>query len=218
MMMVLSFGTFALADAGSEPDWTGYNDLIAKIKSETDMAERVTLMHQAEDQLMDTGAIIPIYYYNDIYMREVPVAGVAEIITKQLRNGGVFLCADDGKRSNVMTIGWGGLNVFFGDYCFLAPVRKSRFSYGLLQKNGAFTISVPLKDMRAELNFAGTKSGRDMASALKLGNRTMMMEQGEIILDIAGEERDRMQVDDLLKRYAGRQGKQLDNDRMLLSR
>ena len=29
MMMVLSFGTFALADAGSEPDWTAYNDLIA---------------------------------------------------------------------------------------------------------------------------------------------------------------------------------------------
>ena len=58
----------------------------------------------------------------------------------------------------------------------------------------------------------------NMASALKLGNRTIMMEQGEIILDIRGEERARMQVDDLLKRYAGRQGKQLDNDRMLLSR
>ena len=58
----------------------------------------------------------------------------------------------------------------------------------------------------------------NMASALKLGNRTIMMEQGEIILDIRGEERARMQVDDLLKRYAGRQGKQLDNNRMLLSR
>ena len=43
--MVLSFGTFALADAGSEPDWTCYNDLIAKIKADTDMADRVTLMH-----------------------------------------------------------------------------------------------------------------------------------------------------------------------------
>ena len=95
-------------------------------------------------------------------MREVPVSEVAEIIAKQLRNGGVFLCAGDGTRSNVMTIGWGGLNVFFGDFCFLAPVRKSRFTYGLLQKNGAFTVSVPLTDMRAELNFAGTKSGRDV--------------------------------------------------------
>ena len=73
--MVLSFGTFALADAGSEPDWTGYNDLIAKIKSDTDMADRVTLMHQAEDQLMDTGAIVPLYYYNDLYMAKADLKG-----------------------------------------------------------------------------------------------------------------------------------------------
>jgi len=57
----------------------------------------------------------------------------------------------------------------------------------------------------------------NMQSALALGNRTMMMECGKIILDIAGEERRNMQVEDLLKRYSGRQGKKLDNDRMLLS-
>ncbi|MCE5342707.1 MAG: ATP-binding cassette domain-containing protein, partial [Eubacteriales bacterium] len=56
----------------------------------------------------------------------------------------------------------------------------------------------------------------NMQNALTLGNRTIMMEQGEIILDIAGEERAHMQVEDLLKRYSGRQGKQLSNDRMLL--
>jgi putative ABC transport system ATP-binding protein len=57
----------------------------------------------------------------------------------------------------------------------------------------------------------------NMKNALALGNRTIMMEQGEIILDIAGEERAGMRVEDLLKRYSGRQGRQLDNDRMLLS-
>jgi putative tryptophan/tyrosine transport system ATP-binding protein len=56
----------------------------------------------------------------------------------------------------------------------------------------------------------------NMQNALALGNRTIMMEQGEIILDIAGEERAHMQVEDLLKRYSGRQGRRLDNDRMLL--
>ena len=58
----------------------------------------------------------------------------------------------------------------------------------------------------------------NMRSALALGNRTLMMEQGKIILDIAGEDRARLQVEDLLKLYSGRQGKQLDNDRMLLSK
>ena len=38
----------------------------------------------------------------------------------------------------------------------------------------------------------------DMASALRLGNRTIMMENGAIALDIKGEERDKMTVDKLM--------------------
>lgn len=50
------------------PDWTEYDALIAEIKSTTDFANRVKLMHEAEDILMDSGAILPIYYYNDLFM------------------------------------------------------------------------------------------------------------------------------------------------------
>jgi peptide/nickel transport system substrate-binding protein/oligopeptide transport system substrate-binding protein len=57
------------------PDWTEYDSLIAQIKSTTDFAERVTLMHQAEDILMATGAVLPIYYYNDLYMMKPSVEG-----------------------------------------------------------------------------------------------------------------------------------------------
>ncbi len=56
----------------------------------------------------------------------------------------------------------------------------------------------------------------NMQSALAVGSRTMMMERGRVILDVAGEERASMKVEDLLRRYSGVQGKQLDNDRMLL--
>lgn len=56
----------------------------------------------------------------------------------------------------------------------------------------------------------------NMQSALAVGSRTLMMERGRIILDVAGEERAQMKVGDLLHRYSGAQGKQLDNDRMLL--
>ena len=65
----------ALADAGSEPDWTEYNKLIADIKATTDFAKRAEMMHQAEDILMDTGAIVPIYYYNDQYMAREGLTG-----------------------------------------------------------------------------------------------------------------------------------------------
>ncbi|MCR4623021.1 MAG: peptide ABC transporter substrate-binding protein [Clostridiales bacterium] len=65
----------ALADAGSEPDWKEYDALIAEIKMTTDFEKRAELMHQAEDILMDTGAIVPIYYYNDVYMAKDGLTG-----------------------------------------------------------------------------------------------------------------------------------------------
>ena len=33
-------------------------------------------MHQAEDMLMETNAVIPVYYYNDIYMQKDYVDGI----------------------------------------------------------------------------------------------------------------------------------------------
>lgn len=57
-------------------DWSKYDDLIAQIKSSTDFSKRVDLMHQAEDMLMSTYCVIPIYYYNDIYMQKSYVDGI----------------------------------------------------------------------------------------------------------------------------------------------
>ena len=52
-----------------------YDVLISKIKGETDTEKRYALMHKAEDLLMSTGAICPIYYYTDIYMISKNVDG-----------------------------------------------------------------------------------------------------------------------------------------------
>ena len=57
----------------------------------------------------------------------------------------------------------------------------------------------------------------NMQSALDLGNRTLMMHQGRIILDIAGEERSHLTVPDLMERFRALNGAGLNNDRMLLS-
>ena len=57
----------------------------------------------------------------------------------------------------------------------------------------------------------------NMQSALELGNRTIMMNAGKIILDVTGEERAHMTVADLLDRFKQAAGKALDNDRMRLS-
>ena len=57
----------------------------------------------------------------------------------------------------------------------------------------------------------------NMQSALELGNRTLMMDKGNIIFDVEGEERSKLGVNDLLERFKLAAGKVLDNDRMLLS-
>ena len=57
----------------------------------------------------------------------------------------------------------------------------------------------------------------NMHQALELGNRTLMMDSGHIVLDIQGAQREKMTVDDLLAKFKDQAGKQLDNDRILLS-
>ncbi len=57
-------------------DWGTYDELITTIRTTTDFAEREALMHQAEDMLMNTGALLPLYYYNDVYMQKDYVSNV----------------------------------------------------------------------------------------------------------------------------------------------
>ncbi len=52
-----------------------YDVLMEKIKSCTDNTKRYAMMHIAEDMLMDTGCIVPLYYYTDLYMIDDTVTG-----------------------------------------------------------------------------------------------------------------------------------------------
>ena len=57
----------------------------------------------------------------------------------------------------------------------------------------------------------------NMQQALSMGNRTLMMDDGKIVLDVEGKERENMTVTDLLEKFHTKAGKDLDNDRILLS-
>lgn len=67
-----------VSDAFIDPitEWSAYDDLVARIKTETNKQKRTELMHQAEDMLMANGCVIPLYYYNDVYMVKDYVSGV----------------------------------------------------------------------------------------------------------------------------------------------
>lgn len=57
----------------------------------------------------------------------------------------------------------------------------------------------------------------NLQDALSLGNRTLMMDEGEVVLDISGEERQKMTIQELLERFTVYRHKQFVNDRALLS-
>ena len=67
-----------VSDAFIDPvaDWAQYDEMIAQIKAETDYAKRTELMHEAEDILMSNYCVIPLYYYNDIYLQKDYVSGM----------------------------------------------------------------------------------------------------------------------------------------------
>ncbi|MBQ7542997.1 MAG: peptide ABC transporter substrate-binding protein [Clostridia bacterium] len=52
-----------------------YDVLISKIKTCTDQVLRYKLMHLAEDMLMQTGCLCPLYFYTDLYMIDDSVDG-----------------------------------------------------------------------------------------------------------------------------------------------
>lgn len=57
----------------------------------------------------------------------------------------------------------------------------------------------------------------NMADALRVGNRLIMMNSGKIIFDVSGEEKKKLTTADLLEKFKISAGEELNNDRMLLS-
>ncbi len=56
-----------------------YDVLISEIKKCSDMEKRYSMMHLAEDMLMATGCLTPIYYYTDLYMASSKIEGFYSI-------------------------------------------------------------------------------------------------------------------------------------------
>lgn len=105
-------------------------------------------------------------------VKEIAYNEYAQEVIRQLAHGGVFLTVKDPdqNRANIMTIGWGTLGYMWRKPIFMVMVRYSRHTYGLLEKAGEFTVSVPLnQDRSKELLICGRQSGRDTDKFLACG-------------------------------------------------
>ena len=56
----------------------------------------------------------------------------------------------------------------------------------------------------------------NMKDAIAHGNRLIMMKDGQVILNISGEEKKKLTVEDLLEKFNSASGEEFSNDRMIL--
>ena len=94
-------------------------------------------------------------------MRDVDIMAVFEGVMKQIKEG-AFLTVKAGEALNTMTIGWATIGFAWRKPIMMVMVRNSRHTFSLIEKAADFTVSVPTGDMKKEIAYCGTKSGRDV--------------------------------------------------------
>ncbi len=86
---------------------------------------------------------------------------VADEAMRGIRKG-AFLTVKAGDALNTMTIGWATIGFIWQKPILMVAVRDSRHTFGIMEKAADFTVTIPSGDMKKEVAFCGTKSGRDV--------------------------------------------------------
>jgi flavin reductase (DIM6/NTAB) family NADH-FMN oxidoreductase RutF len=92
-------------------------------------------------------------------MKHIDYMAVANKVMTQIKNG-AFLTVKAEVQLNTMTIGWATVGIVWSKPIMMVAVRNTRHTFGIMEKATDFTVSFPKDDMKKELTFCGTKSGR----------------------------------------------------------
>ena len=84
-------------------------------------------------------------------------------------------------------------------------------------KTAAKVLSLT-EELVSENNLTTLMVTHNRKDAIAIGNRLIMMNNGKVIYDVAGEEKKKLTVDDLLIKFTEASGEELSNDRMMLAK
>lgn len=85
-----------------------------------------------------------------------------------------------------------------------------------LDPKTAVKVLTATNDIVTENNLTTVMITHNMKDAITYGNRLIMMMDGQIILDIRGEEKKKLTVEDLLHRFEAVSGEEFANDKVIL--
>ncbi len=83
-------------------------------------------------------------------------------------------------------------------------------------KTAAFVLELTARIVESE-KLTAMMVTHSMRQALDYGQRTVMLHEGRVILDVAGSEREGLDVPDLLRMFEQTRGEKLDDDKLLLT-
>jgi len=81
----------------------------------------------------------------------------------------LIVAADADGKPNAMTAGWFQLGGLWSKPVLTIAVRPDRYTYGLLNERGEFTVNVPGKALQEAVEICGSTSGRDVDKFEKCG-------------------------------------------------
>lgn len=82
-------------------------------------------------------------------------------------------------------------------------------------KTASFVLELT-QDIIAEQKLTALMVTHSMKQALEVGDRTVMLHQGQVVFDIAGEKRQGLEVKDLLDLFEKQRGLEVEDDSLLL--
>lgn len=83
-------------------------------------------------------------------------------------------------------------------------------------KTAAFVLELTAKIVEQQ-KLTAMMVTHSMRQALDFGSRTVMLHEGRVVLDVAGKEREGLDVPDLLRMFERTRGEKLDDDKLLLA-
>ena len=74
------------------------------------------------------------------------------------------------------------------------------------------------EEIVAKNNLATIMITHNMADAIRVGNRLIMMHEGQIVVDVKGEEKKKLTIEQLLQMFEKSSGSQFTSDKVMLSK
>ena len=119
-------------------------------------------------------------------MKSVDYMAVAEAAIKKIKRG-ALLTVRAGYRLNTMTIVWATIGFCWRKPVFMVAVRDSRHTFTIIEDAEDYTVSVPAGNMKEEIVYCGTKSGRDGDKFAACGLKTVPGQKvASPVIDVPG--------------------------------